>query len=190
MINLVELAPKQAQLDAHIIQKRGLEGQDLLLNTMFALQVEVAELANEVRFFKHWSTDQSPRIKTHKDMGLEWKEYNPTLEEYVDCIHFLLSVGNQLGVDWKLIEVPNTPMLEIPRAFGLLMLNVSSMWGAADAYSLSRSIRMKIKAIEYLEKAADLLTEIGLLLGFTEEDITAAYNAKHKVNYERQANGY
>ena len=32
-----------------------IEGQNLFYNTILALQVEIGELANETRCFKHWS---------------------------------------------------------------------------------------------------------------------------------------
>lgn len=44
---------RQEELDNHIIKKKGLEGQDLFPNTVLALQVELAEFANEGRWFKH-----------------------------------------------------------------------------------------------------------------------------------------
>ncbi|MFB1098154.1 dUTP diphosphatase [Terribacillus sp. JSM ZJ617] len=216
MIDFIKLAPFQKQLDAHIIQKRGLEGQDLLLNTIFALQVEVAELANEVRFFKHWSADQEPRLTVIKDCEVcngegrfkaidEYYEYetcsqcsgtghdgvrNPVAEEYVDCLHFVLSIGNQLGVDWKQIDVSDDGTFGIPRAFGLLISSISSMWKAADAYKMSGSIRMKIEMIRLLMPVTELLIDIGRLLDFTAQDIESAYMDKHEENYHRQANGY
>lgn len=191
MIDFIKLAPFQKQLDAHIIQKRGLEGQDLLLNTIFALQVEVAELANEVRFFKHWSKNQEPRTYAFEELDAhQVREWNPVLEEYVDSLHFLLSIGNQLGVDWKQIDVSDEGTFGISRAFGLLMLNISSMWKAADAYKMSGSIRMKIETIRFLMPVSELLIDIGRLLDFTAQNIESAYMEKHEENYHRQANGY
>lgn len=191
MIDFIKLAPLQEQLDAHIRKKRSLEGQDLLLNTIFALQVEVAELANKVRFFKHWSTNQEPRTYAFEELDAhQVREWNPVLEEYVDSLHFLLSIGNQLGVDWKQIDVSDEGTFGIPRAFGRLALHISQMWQSADAYKLSGSIRMKIQTIHFLVPVAELLTDIGRLLEFNAEEIEAAYMDKHKVNYDRQANGY
>lgn len=57
-MELKELFEMQKKLDEHIIEEKGLEGQDLLPKKILALQVELGELANEWRGFKFWSEDQ------------------------------------------------------------------------------------------------------------------------------------
>src|SRR5690625_605848 len=52
----------QKALDARIIKEKGLEGQDLLPNSILELQVEIGELANEWRGFKHLSHRQTPKM--------------------------------------------------------------------------------------------------------------------------------
>ncbi|MFP7171935.1 dUTP diphosphatase [Terribacillus halophilus] len=215
MINFIKLAPMQDQLDAHIRKKQGLEGQDLLLNTIFALQVEVAELANEVRFFKHWSKDQEPRTAQYyfkdaygrwdpvsekywrmtygdpedKDLeGERWKVRNPVLVEYVDCLHFLLSIGNQAQVDWSEITAKNNSGMDMQECFGYLMILISNMWTYKKHPIFDPDIDMHIR--HCLSDAVSILWQIAQLLNFTAEDIEAAYLAKHEVNYERQAKGY
>src|SRR5690625_2546043 len=111
-MNLSKLFKIQKQLDERIVKEKGLEGQDLLDKKILALQVELGELAQNWRGFKYWSNDQDPRIKDYKQMRCKWcngsgddgtgvcpdcrssgdvyKEYNPLLEEYVDCLHFIL----------------------------------------------------------------------------------------------------
>lgn len=107
-MNLKKLFEAQADLDKHIIEKKGLQGVDLLPNLILALQVELGECANEWRGFKYWSDDQEPRINVpyhtlsaniytgEKFPDVEYK--NLLLEEYVDCLHFILSIGNYLGL--------------------------------------------------------------------------------------------
>src|SRR3989337_2540496 len=123
-LNLEKPFEMQKILDERIIKEKGLEGQDLLPNKILALQVELGELVNERRGFKHWSTDQKPRYERkchacngegrfplHEDgltpdieteeclycegTGIEAK---PILEEYVDCLHFILSIGIIKGI--------------------------------------------------------------------------------------------
>lgn len=110
-MNLAKLFETQKALDDRIIKARELEGKDLYPNTILALQVELAEFANEGRWFKHWSKDQEPRgykkctVCEGKGMHLSISEGygecksckgtgegedNPLLEEYVDCVHFFL----------------------------------------------------------------------------------------------------
>lgn len=93
MITLKELLECQEELDEHIIKEKSLNMTDkeLLTSTLLALQVEVSELANATRSFKHWS-----------NKGPEPKER--ILDEYVDVLHFLASTGNQLGFTAKEIE--------------------------------------------------------------------------------------
>ena len=93
MIYLNDLLELQGELDNFIIEQRNLKIQkkELLIDSLLALQVEVSELANATRCFKHWS-----------NKGAEDK--NVILEEYVDVLHFFLSVGNQLGFKSREIE--------------------------------------------------------------------------------------
>jgi len=81
-VTLEELLKKQRELDQYIIEKHGLEGTDLLGDKVTALIVEAAELANEIRGFKYWS-NKGP-------------DYDKAKEEYVDCLHFMLNIGNEL----------------------------------------------------------------------------------------------
>ena len=54
-MNLTRIFGMQEVLDTRIIKEHGLEGQNLFYNMILALQVEIGELANETRCFKHWS---------------------------------------------------------------------------------------------------------------------------------------
>lgn len=126
-MNLQKLFEAQAELDRHIVEKKGLQGVDLLPNLILALQVELGECANEWRGFKHWSEDQEPRTEipidcpycygkgymNHDEVfegGEPWPckrcdgsgvygYKNPLLEEFVDCLHFILSIGT--GLDFR-----------------------------------------------------------------------------------------
>ncbi|MFB6366866.1 dUTP diphosphatase [Paenibacillus elgii] len=91
----------QKELDARFIKEKGLEGVDLLPNTVLALQVEIAELANEWRGFKYWSNDQEPRFNVLEVGGIDCSEeklVNRVLEEYADCLHFFLSIARQFDL--------------------------------------------------------------------------------------------
>lgn len=98
-LTLNQMYEMQKVLDARIIKEKDLEGVDLLPNTVLALQVEIGELANEWRGFKHWSNDQEPRREKYSiafaNPGgpFEYVTY-PLIEEYVDCLHFFLSIAH------------------------------------------------------------------------------------------------
>lgn len=183
-MNLEKLYEMQKELDARIIKEKGLEGQDLLPNTVLALQVELGELANEWRGFKHWSNDQQPRemeiiINPYGDCGDEQVRY-PLLEEYVDCLHFFLSIARQINMRADELRVSAPLKGTTVATFTELFYHIGAIglrdhWTKRQAFNISFS----------------LFLELGYqALGFTWEQIETAYLEKNAVNHERQANGY
>ena len=85
-MNVKKLCEMQEILDQRIMKEHGLEGKNLEDNKILALLVEICELANETRCFKHWST------KGPSEKGI-------LLEEYVDSLHFFLSIANYRQYD-------------------------------------------------------------------------------------------
>lgn len=207
-MNLSELFETQKQLDAKIVKEKGLEGQDLLDKKILALQVELGELANEWRGFKFWSEDQESRTYEANPMDecekckgqplfyddnneriTGWCEncdgvgvhfHNPLLEEYVDCLHFILSIGNEIGIEDVEVSCDYTEDCSV-ETFNKLFYTFSELW----AYESSNYIETHYKILFQMF--------IGLgerHLGFTWEQIEQAYYDKNKINYERQENGY
>ncbi|WP_424163342.1 dUTP diphosphatase [Bacillus amyloliquefaciens] len=194
-MNLQKMFEMQKELDDRIIKEKGLEGQDLLLNLILALQVELAECANEWRGFKHWSNDREPRTCVIDKKGQTAKEYykNPLLEEYVDCLHFILSIGNQNKLKNEILY-----KLEIE----VLCENEESTAGENEDIS-KQFIKIFSCACElyfvmgWNPDARDTyrhlyrdFTKLGEMLGFTTEEIEAAYMEKNAVNHQRQQEGY
>lgn len=187
-MNLDKLFDVQRKLDAEIERKHpAAPGEDRLAKRILALQVELGELANEWRGFKFWSNDQEPRtvgvIHTDwddKGNAVEWDTFvneNPLLEEYVDCLHFILSIGLKHGYDEQ----------EPPRII---------IWKSDSIERhFTKLIRVEwenhIKGDEeYYHEGFEKFIGLGEMLGFTWEQITEAYMSKNKVNWERQENGY
>ncbi|MCE8168331.1 MAG: dUTP diphosphatase [Candidatus Moeniiplasma glomeromycotorum] len=86
-----KLQTEQKKLDAFIIQKKNLTDTDShasFIRTKIALLVEIGELANELKTFKHW--------KSQKD--IDWEKAK---EELIDCFHFYLSWANSLEIDFS-----------------------------------------------------------------------------------------
>lgn len=110
------------------------------------------------------------------DTVISYKTRNPLLEEYVDCLHFILSIG--LDIEKENIEVtfPTYGIKEhefITERF-------------LDVVEISTNMR-------YDDYYRDLLTcflELGYMLGFTWEQVVQAYKDKNQVNHARQENGY
>lgn len=190
-MNLQKLFKVQAELDKKIIEEKGLEGQDLLDKKILALQVELGELAQNWRGFKFWSNDQKPRTReyltnyTEQDSvlgpGAEWK--NPLLEEYVDCLHFILSIGLEIEAEQDIFPEPikyDNTVTQFNELFGQISYFASV---------LNRDNDWDEVIFEY-ERVWSLFFGLGGELGFTWEQIEQAYYAKNKENHERQENGY
>lgn len=200
MLTLQEMYEMQKQLDSRIIREKGLEGRDLLPNTVLALQVEIAELANEWRGFKHWSNDREPRTRVKDCLGCSGCKSsegceicggaNPLLEEYVDCLHFFLSIARQLSLDAEDLYMPDDELEgDTSILFTELLHNVGMINGHRFPNHLIEDTERWQK--EYFQTALYLFYLLGeQRLGFTFDQIAAAYVAKNAVNHERQSNGY
>lgn len=153
----------QKKLDDYIEGHHELKGEDLFEKRFLALLVELGELANETRCFKFWSTKE----KSADDI---------IVEEYVDNIHFLLSIGLHKGYTFSEIGVPASVHTDLTAAFNAVF-SACLMF-----YKEQTETHYHIMFQRYLHVAN--------LLGFTEQDIIEAYGKKNEVNYKRQAQGY
>jgi dimeric dUTPase (all-alpha-NTP-PPase superfamily) len=118
--------------------------------------------------------------------GEGYLDKNPLLEEYVDCLHFALSIGLELEMNneesIKLMlqeadEGTNTPIIAFQQVLG----NASNIyWGIHYNHYMNG---------DYVELVQALL-KLGELLEFTEHQIEQAYLEKNQINHARQQNGY
>lgn len=161
-MNFSKLFKLQENLDNHILQQRGLDNKSLTSKKILALQVEIAELANETRCFKFWS-DKGPSNK------------NIILEEYVDCLHFILTLG--LEKQFNDIEIETKELqYDITAQFLNLYVDINDF-----IVSSSRD--------HYLTLFEDFLS-LGKSLGFSIDEIEEAYIEKNSINHKRQIEGY
>ncbi|AXH99427.1 dUTPase [Sporosarcina sp. PTS2304] len=161
-MKLEKLFAMQKALDAYIQENH--QSTNTFNERGLALLVELAELANETRCFKFWSTKGA----SAKDV---------ILEEYVDSIHFLLSLGIEQGYD----SLENWPTSNHSKT-DLTQLFVET----------GRSIYVFLDELTF-ENYKSIWQHYGALantLGFTEEQIIQAYIDKNEENYARQQNGY
>lgn len=197
-MNLNELFNPQAKLNKEIEDKHNLHNQDLKDKKALALIVELAETANEGRWFKFWSEDQKARTKIpciachslgevyqpiggyymtcpHCDGdGLEEKT-NPLLEEFSDTLHFVITLA--MEYDYNSHEYEKTKEVDLTtRALDIAYL-VSSL------RFMDKSRRTNLSLI------FNNLIDLGYQFGFTEEMVIAAYYDKNKVNHARQESG-
>ena len=163
-MELKKLFQMQRALDSHIEEKHELENEDLFDRKVLALLVEIGELANETRCFKFWSVKPS----SPKDV---------VLEEFVDGVHFILSLGIECGFDQESIAIKDQ---ESVRTVTEQFLHVYE----------SINHFQKSKAFDDYVELVESYLKLSSLLGFTNEDIEKAYFAKNEVNYQRQQNNY
>lgn len=162
-MNLEKLLKMQKAFDDRIIDKHELDGQDLFSNKILALKVELGELANEWQGFKHWKEDPQPK----PDM----------LEEFVDCLHFILSIGLELEFSVTDHYIHNSfETVSIVDHFDMIYDQIST-------------VKLH-QTIDSYQTLLEFFLGLGERLGFTPEMIEAAYLMKNKVNHERQDQGY
>ena len=126
----------------------------------------MGELANETRCFKFWS------LKGPSDQ-------ETILAEYVDGIHFILSLGNEQDF------IPEVPS-------GVLICNKEDVT-EQFTFIIRRYISEFQHDIDMRQHSKRCLLNIyilGELLGFSAADVEKAYVSKNEVNYERQKQGY
>jgi dimeric dUTPase (all-alpha-NTP-PPase superfamily) len=108
---------------------------------------------------------------------------NPLLEEYVDCLHFLLSIGLELETTNIVIDSDYTGA-DTTETF---------IFAFETVIELANSIRDGNKSYIYqvYEELFNLFVSLGeKYLGFSWEQVEQAYLAKNKINHERQESGY
>lgn len=216
-MNLQKLFEAQAELDAYIEQQHPTQqGENRLEKKVLALLVELGECANEWRGFKFWSNDQEPKIgkpiecNNCRGIGLivdyeplknkvsnkvklctrcQGKRVvnakNPLLEEYVDVLHFSLSIGND--VFGELSDENIKEILEDSRKTD----EASSVTTTFIILNSCATVLAEYE-FEYVDyrNFMTILLNLGLLLGFTEEQIEEAYWKKYEINKQRQRDGY
>lgn len=163
MVNLAKLFMMQKELDTKIETQHQLQQEILFDRKILALLVEVGELANETRCFKFWSVKPPASIDV-------------ILEEYVDGIHFILSLGLEIDIEPTIHFENKQDKRTVTEQFLYVYQSITS-------FKDERSISMyKNMFEEYLF--------LGELLGFSSAQIEKAYVSKNEVNHERQKQGY
>lgn len=165
-VDVKKLLYMQRALNERIVKEHSLKNEELYNKRLLAFLVELGELANETRSFKYWSTKRpSPD--------------DVILEEYVDGLHFVLSICLDLGAEE--LQVPQEKLEKedsgrITERFINICRQASSL---ADDRKLERAMLL---FEEYLL--------LGQTLGFAYSEIEEGYLQKNEVNHARQDSGY
>lgn len=207
-MNLQKLSDMQKVLDERIYDRfPDLRGQNNLDWKILALRVELSECAEKWRGFKKWSTDQEPRtneevfceecrgtgtpfgipvesgVDCWKCEGVGFFSKNPLLEEYVDCLHFILSIGLELKTGYFQDTLKIKAKNSILEQFNVVFLSISDVMINIQWNRYSSAIE------EYKVLFAQFIT-LGEMLGFTWPEIEQAYFDKNAMNHQRQEAGY
>lgn len=168
-MNLQKLFDMQRTLDARIVEQHGLQGQDLLPNTVLALQVELAEMINEWRGFKHWSNDQEPRRKK-------------MITEASDCLHFYLSIARQIGLK------EDDLIIRDEFVTGNTSTVLSELFNHIGVISLYDAGAYRVSAFESAWNGYWNILEQRLQI--YQDDLYQAYLDKNAENHKRQDTNY
>jgi len=208
-MNLTKLLKMQKVLDDRIVAEKGLQGVDLLDKKILALLTELGELANEWRGFKFWSEDQEPRdfVPNPDDVceacngnpvfqagdkitgfcdycdGVGVHFYNPLLEEYADCLSFILSIGNDMKIDDVVIESDFTRET-------LTLTFIEMFYFVRDLDDCIRHDEDSVVSDHTYVVTLELFLGLGEMLGFTTDQIEQAYFDKNSENHRRQDTNY
>jgi dimeric dUTPase (all-alpha-NTP-PPase superfamily) len=149
-MNITNLLETQKELDIAIAKNLGIEDDfnsvGMVDDRIFALKVELGELANEVAFFKYWK--QSHIINQAA-----------TIEELADVLHFVLSVGNSRKYTFiKEIDPIQWDLVPIGRLFIYIMENAfdsSGKWKNAIEQLFCIGIKLGYSEAEIVQAYND-----------------------------------
>ncbi|WP_338980452.1 dUTP diphosphatase [Spiroplasma endosymbiont of Lasioglossum malachurum] len=154
----------QNELDKKIIINRGVSDIKTLNSRFLALLVELGEFANEQRCFKYWSSKSS-------------SEKSVMLEEYIDSLHFILSIGNSLNIDFQNFSFSEkTNYQDLNLAFIDLFAFVTTLF--------------KSKSSNDFFELLNIYFTIGKKCNFNSEEIISCYIYKNEINHLRQSQNY
>ncbi|OYD58320.1 dUTPase [Fictibacillus aquaticus] len=165
-MDVKKLLYMQRQLNERIVREHTLNNEELYNKRLLAFLVELGELANETRSFKYWSTKGPSPDEV-------------ILEEYVDGLHFVLSICLDLGAEE--LQVP-LEKLEQEDSDSITSRFITLCRQASSLADDRKRERVMLLFEEYLL--------LGQALGFTFSQIEEGYLKKNEVNHTRQDSGY
>ncbi|MFB7033139.1 dUTP diphosphatase [Bacillus altitudinis] len=118
-----------------------------------------------------------------------FREVDPLLEEYADCLHFFLSIAIKKG--WKEeLHIPEEVIEDFKEEGldgGLSGAFLEMQWSLLN----SRMFKGEDSKKQHFRVAWGLFLAIGIVgFGFTLDQIEEAYMNKNAVNHKRQQEGY
>lgn len=106
------------------------------------------------------------------------------LEEFVDCLHFILSIGLELGI----IAIQEKNLNLVDERLNNITIMFHQIYACASNLYWSKHYGIP-SMFDYIE-LFQCFIKLGEMLGFTWDQIEQAYFAKNAVNHQRQKDGY
>lgn len=195
----------QDGLDTNIAKEKNLDNKDVISHRILAALVELGEFTNEWREFKFWSENRksNTRAVNLDAIGIKRLEKgeitdltpyieDPMLEEYVDVLHFILSIGNHLNMSHIKINLDNPVIKSTTQETILQVFNdLSGISNKIKTVDLSEESVNTIETKNKYETLFNRYIQLGVnQLEYTLDEIVQAYFDKNEINYERQKTGY
>ena len=161
-IDLTNLYQKQKELDARIAENHHVTYGTTRERRILALLVEIGEFANATRCFKYWSNKPSEAMDI-------------VLDEYVDGLHFFLSLGIDINTSKK--------QYNYTKKADNLTKQILEVYRLASNFYKMQDEKSYIKAFQ-------AFINITPLLKVRWTTIEKAYYKKLGENYHRQDTNY
>ncbi|AJC49670.1 hypothetical protein DR095_00025 [Mycoplasma flocculare] len=129
---------------------------------IIAAIVEIAEFANEIESFKYWKANKK-------------SNYEKTIEEFVDAIHFLVSACIHFETK-RVFETKFVKNKDINEQFKHVFI-------LASQFLLDKNVKILVELFEFFLGFIEIL-------GWTINQVINAYLEKYAKNLERIKNQY
>lgn len=153
----------QKKLDARILEEKKLLVEKTIDKRFLALLVELSEFSNELRCFKYWSN------------RMTYKSKELVLDEFIDCLHFLISIGLSFNIDLEAYSYE----LKQEQDLTLLILE-----------TFNHTIAFWKNITNDYANILNHFFTIANILQFSFQDIFQAYLNKNEINHQRIINNY
>lgn len=196
-MNFKKLQEMQRALDDAILKEKSeMTAEERFEKTLVALSVEIAELANTAEHFKFWKENKGKvdesilteigyasrdnKYYHHKSnciCSFEEAHKLTLVEEASDCLHFILSLANQLGFDINQVK---------SRTMYLEGAYIDLQWRISTFHRNGKERDVDYYCYEII---SSFFTYVGNL-GVLSPELEQAYYDKNEINYQRLREGY
>lgn len=170
------LMERQEKLDSFLFEKKSVDKEAVLNKRKLAMVIEFSEFVNDWQQFKYWKVNNQPK--------------DTMVEEFVDALHFALSLTNDLVSDVQVekqkTKVEKDDVLNVIEVLFKTRMK-KNITLEEHFFSIFELPSMEhLTGVYYLSR----LLVVGDLVGLNSKEIMTTYEKKNKVNFERQENNY